>query len=568
MKIRGLTALVAAVSLGLGAGCAPTTGHARGVEAPEIDVVLFLVDTLRADRVGAYGYGSALTPNIDALARSGVVFEQAYAAGPWTLPSVTSLHTSTYMCEHGVLVDRQRVPEVLETLGERMRRAGYETASYFTNPYAGPMTGLDRGFDLHRRMHGTDATDVAPWLDEVEEVDGSAFLYVHNVEPHNPYDVPERYADRVSAPVDEMMREAVRSSYATLRHLGRIDWVNERPIGTTDTTILQRASLAFLDEIHDPVSEMYDAQVTHADERIGDLIAELKARGRWDRTLFVVVADHGEELGEHGGLEHGHTVYDELLRVPLMIAGPGVRPGRIEAPVSLLDLTPTLLDLVGVAAPDDLVGRSLRGALSGGALSAQPIGAGFVLYGEDAWAVVDGGQKWSVRGGAAQRFDLAADPGEQRPAAVSDPAPLIDALSRALSREVVPVWRITADPRRLRSLSLSGALSSVWIGLESPLMRPPSVQTAGSTTTITPAPRGLFPAEVFARPDVLTAPLTLTTDGEQRSIGADFGAVGTTLHREDRLTVGTTIAPVPVEAWVHTSDAAVHAHLQAMGYID
>lgn len=444
MKIRGLTALVAAVSLGLGAGCAPTTGHARGVEAPEIDVVLFLVDTLRADRVGAYGYGSALTPNIDALARSGVVFEQAYAAGPWTLPSVTSLHTSTYMCEHGVLVDRQRVPEVLETLGERMRRAGYETASYFTNPYAGPMTGLDRGFDLHRRMHGTDATDVAPWLDEVEEVDGSAFLYVHNVEPHNPYDVPERYADRVSAPVDEMMREAVRSSYATLRHLGRIDWVNERPIGTTDTTILQRASLAFLDEIHDPVSEMYDAQVTHADERIGDLIAELKARGRWDRTLFVVVADHGEELGEHGGWLHDHSVYEELVRVPMIVRFPDdAHAGeRIDEVVSLVDVLPTILGAVGLGElSDGARGRDLLPAIEGERTPDDVVRVATLrlnrkkyyrpwkqVRGDENVALRRGDLKgiWNVESDAVEIYDLAVDPGETRDLAAARPELVVE----------------------------------------------------------------------------------------------------------------------------------------------
>ena len=157
----------------------------------QVNVVIFLIDTLRANRVGAYGYGKPTTPHMDALAAEGVVFEQCGAPAPWTLPSVVSLLTSTFPCEHRVLVDGQRIDGALEPLAARLHRSGYATASFLANAYAGPISGLDRGYDGCQRVGFTDGQTIDTWLDNVP-AGKPMHVYIHNIEPHNPYNAPER----------------------------------------------------------------------------------------------------------------------------------------------------------------------------------------------------------------------------------------------------------------------------------------------------------------------------------------------------------------------------------------
>ena len=401
--------------------------------APEVNVVLFLIDTLRFDRLGAYGYAGAKSPAIDALARSGIVFEQAYAPGPWTLPSVASMHTSTFMCEHGVLVDQQRIPSSMDPLAVRMKRTGYATASFYTNPYAGPITGLDRGFDREQLMQdGTEADDLRPWLDSLGQA--PFFLYVHNVEPHNPYDCRDAELKQFAMPIDPPMRTAAKNGYDYYRHLTRVDFREGRDPGETDNTVLQNASLAFLDELRAPVSVMYDAQVALADARVGGLIETLKDEGVWDNTLFLLVADHGEEFGEHGGWLHDQSVYEELVHVPMIVRLPGGAGAgrRIDDVVSLVDVLPTILGwidrqpLIGEARGVDL-SPLLRGeALDDPAATRLRVPSMRTnrkkyyrpwkeLRGDQNVVVRDGRWKgiWNTEVDSFELFDLKADPLER-----------------------------------------------------------------------------------------------------------------------------------------------------------
>ncbi|MHC4234635.1 MAG: sulfatase [Planctomycetota bacterium] len=347
---------------------------------PTANVVIFLIDTLRADRLGAYGYPKATSPQMDALATRGVVFEQCHAAAPWTLPSVASLLTSTFPCEHGVLLDRQKIGEALEPLAERLKRAGYATASFYANGYAGPMTGLDRGYDKCQRSSATDGTLVGEWLDSLG--DQPFFVYIHNIEPHNPYNAPDRLV-RHFGKVSVETKKAVWQHYLQYRKLTRADYDAKWPIGTSDNTAEQDRVMQQIAELQEEVNVLYDAAIRQADEHVGSVVRALRQRGLLRETLFMILSDHGEELADHGGWQHDQSVYEELVRVPLIVRFPEARFAgrRISEVVTLVDVLPTILDYLGrgdlasgsrgrsliplihgesLVGPDELVGTSMR----------------------------------------------------------------------------------------------------------------------------------------------------------------------------------------------------------------
>jgi arylsulfatase A-like enzyme len=311
------------------------------------NVVIFLIDTLRADRVGTYGYDKPTTPRMDALAAESVVFEQCNAPAPWTLPSVVSLLTSTFACEHGVLVDGQRIAPQLEPLAARLGQAGYFSASFFSNAYAGKMSGLDRGFDSSKNVRFVNGQLVETWLDAAP-TDRPFHLYLHNIEPHNPYNAPDRLVQQFGA-VSPETKELVKECFLGYRKLTRVDFAARRPVGTTDNTAEQAEAIRRLDSLKREIDVLYDAVTRHADERLGSVIDVLKRRGRWDNTLFIVTSDHGEELGDHGGWQHDHTVCEEMIHVPLIVHFPGRRFAgrRVDDVVSLVDVMPTILEAIG-----------------------------------------------------------------------------------------------------------------------------------------------------------------------------------------------------------------------------
>ncbi len=332
-----------------------------------LNIVIYLIDTLRADHLGVYGYGRRPTsPAIDALARRGIVFEQAYTPAPWTLPAVVSLMTGRYPCEHGVVVDGLKIPADIPTLAEKLKSVGYRTASLISNAYAGRMSGMNRGFDTCRSISSVAA--VGPIRKTLTKLRGGPFLlYVHVIDPHNPYEFAPRRLPGFRAVGDET-RKKIRKLYRRYRQLSRADYAAKRPIGTTDNTDQQQAMIGALDALRDEYIELYDAAIAAADARLALMLRELRRQRVLKRTIVVVLADHGEEFGEHGGWLHDQSVYEELLRVPLVIRFPGGRFAgvRVAEPVSLVDLMPTLLDAVGhPELAEGVAGRSLMPRIRG-----------------------------------------------------------------------------------------------------------------------------------------------------------------------------------------------------------
>jgi arylsulfatase A-like enzyme len=318
-----------------------------------VPIIIYLVDTLRADRLGTYGYAARPTsPFIDALAAESVVFDTAYAPAPWTVPSVASLITSTFPCEHGVLSERTMLNPNLETLAERLGRIGYFSLALYENPYSGPMIGLDRGYQIseHRKHPVEGVTKMAELVDSAlkQVPDEQFFLFVHTTEPHDIERVPTDFIRKFGFVSVDRRQEFYRAFWDYHQALAP-DWSSREPLGTTDNSIEQRMASDTLKDMNEDIDILYDASVVWADGNLGDVIEQLKRQGVWDKAIVIFVSDHGEEFDEHGAWFHGQSVYEELVRAPMIIRFPGGEFGgkRIDVPVSLVDVMPSILDYLG-----------------------------------------------------------------------------------------------------------------------------------------------------------------------------------------------------------------------------
>ena len=332
-------------------------------------VIIYLVDTLRADRLGAYGYPVPTSPTIDELASDSVLFEQVYAPAPWTVPSVASMNTSSFLCEHGLLSERHQLDPKIKTLPQRLTDAGYLTLGRVQQGMAGAMTGLDRGFSIFKESTN-------PWAkigSSVETLlerswDGEAlYLYIHTNEPHDPYWTPREFQRNFGHfSIDKLV--AYNKTYRLYRRLTGEHWTKQQPLGTVDNSAGQQAEASKLEALNADISLLYDASVQWADSNLADVIRRLKRIGLWDKAIFIFLSDHGEEFGEHGGWFHEQSVYEEQLRVPLIIHFPDTAHAglRIDAPVSLLDIMPTIFDFIGKRDfCSDCRGQSLLPLISG-----------------------------------------------------------------------------------------------------------------------------------------------------------------------------------------------------------
>ena len=426
-RVAGASAVVALVLVLGGAGC--------GGAAPDA-VVLIVVDAVRADHLGAYGYPRPTSPNIDARAADGLLFERAYTTSPWTLPAFGSLLTGRLPTGHaagfeaeGDLADGPSevaaarrfltLDPKLPTLAGILAEHGFATGAFVTNPFLHPRFGLERGF-THYDHHESSNTEVRradvvtdlslAWIEE--QAGGPFFLLVHFFDPHLDYDAPPPFRGRfAAAPGDEA--GAPRPPLQGL-------WPIRNAVAELSAS--QR----------DLIAAAYDEEIAFVDAEVGRLLAGLERRGRHERTLVILTADHGEELFDHGGFEHGHAMYDEVLRVPLILWGPGIEPGREAVPVSLIDILPTILDALGIEAASDpaaaLPGISLLWPRSGSAAGQppRPVIAEAPLYGPRTKAIVEWPYKaiLDLESGAAQLFDLSADPGELDDLAAARPEEL------------------------------------------------------------------------------------------------------------------------------------------------
>ncbi len=376
LRRRALLLLVASLSA---AGCARSVS---GPLPPGAPVVLVSIDTLRADHLPAWGYAAVETPAIDALRRDAILFRDAWAHVPLTLPSHVTLFTGQLPNVHGV---RDNLGYAMHatagSLPALLQARGYATGAAVSSYVMRRETGFDRGFDAYDDRLGpaagvqsiatvqrTSAATTAAALHWLREnVTPPFFLFLHLYDPHEPYDPPEPFRSRYALP--------------------------------------------------------YDGEIAAADASVGVLVAELTRLGAYDRSLVVLVSDHGEGLGDHGEDGHGILLYREALHVPLMIKLPrSARAGEtISTRVGLVDLLPTLAVLLGLEAPKGLPGRALlTSPIAGQPIYAEPYYPRIHLGWSELRSLVDGRFHY-VGGPRPELFDLDADPAEQANLIASQP---------------------------------------------------------------------------------------------------------------------------------------------------
>jgi arylsulfatase A-like enzyme len=338
-KFCTLGSLLVLVHFSAGGFCAAAT-DAR----PLPPVILISIDTLRADHVGAYGYRRIATPNIDSFAQGGTLFANVACQTPLTLPSHTSLFTSTYPFENGIQENAEMVPPGAVTLAAILRSRGYRTAAFIGSVFLERQMGLDQGFDTYDSPFNFEA---------FSPISGEMFFGGTGT----PYSVRDR-------------RDGNLVVQAALR------WMN----GNRDQPIFV---FIHLFDLHTPYTvpeeaarrkgiSRYDAQLECEDELIGRLKRELAQGGWWDRSLAVLLSDHGEGLGDHGESSHGYFIYQSTLHVPLIFhwpAGFAGQPARVQGPAGLIDVAPTILDFLRVPVPASFEGTSLLGAGPSGVYS-------------------------------------------------------------------------------------------------------------------------------------------------------------------------------------------------------
>jgi arylsulfatase A-like enzyme len=320
------------VAIGSPRIAAPSRGKPR--------VVLWLSqDTLRADHTSAFGHLRPTTPNLDALAREAVVFEDAVATAPWTLASLASQFTSRYPAAHGATHKDFQKDAAHPTLFDVLASQGFTVLGITGNSFVSADFGLAGGFDGLWYVEGRAAELNHAVQRALREWDGGDLaLFVHYMDPHYSYAPPEPY-DRAFDP----------------GYRGAVDGVNFRSLGP---------GAASSDVEH--VKALYDGEIAYTDAEIGRLLGRLRQQGLVEGAVILYTADHGDELLDHGGWYHGHTLYRELLHVPFVLRLPGLAPRRVKEPVSMIDVAPTVLDALRIPSPDAFQGESLMPMLNGG----------------------------------------------------------------------------------------------------------------------------------------------------------------------------------------------------------
>jgi arylsulfatase A-like enzyme len=428
------------------------------------NIVMVVIDTLRSDHLSCYGHrpeGRPTTPNIDAVAAAGTRFERAFAQAPWTRPSVASLFTGTFAASHGIVTHKDKLGD-FPTIATMLRARGYRTTAFSANPQVSPTFGFDPGFQVfwnstdrstrasavvrlwrkvgiplglvaadpdppRRGVRGSTADDVNDavlrWLGDAV-VDEPSFLYVHYLDPHDPYSAPEDLLGLAPGPaVDE------EPLYASQK-------LPPFPLEGCGLPGLETAEMREL-------QRRYDTEIRFVDEHVGELLEELYDSGMLGPDDYLVItSDHGEEFHEHQQWQHGRSLFDEMIHVPLIVQGPGIPAGQVvPATVQLVDILPSIAAWSG--APPDFPG-----------------------HGQDLFAPRDGDDAfaqrpryatmWSLRRGQRSliwifdeedatvlAYDLAVDPGETTPLPEAGGAAFAD-----MRRRLAELFETAADLRR------------------------------------------------------------------------------------------------------------------------
>ncbi len=523
--------------------------------------ILLFVDTLRPDHMDLYGYERVTMPAITAWARDAAVFEDTHSVAPWTLPSSRAFLTS----------DAPEAWGTVPTLPAILGKGGYATSAFVGNVYLSANFDMDGDWGTHFVENWPRAEPqvdrALAWLEAHE--DRPSLCMVHLMDPHLPYKEPVAYRDLWAGERPPSLREGFLRSDALSAGRGRHG----------------KVARAY-------VQDRYDSSLRYLD----DQLARILERTRPTDTV-VFFSDHGEEFWDHGGFEHGHTLYEELLAVPLVVRGPRIRPARLTAPVSLLDLAPTVLSLLRQAPLASMRGRDLAPLLRGEpgaaeALGLRRIGAGWPLYGDEQWGVLDGSWKYLTSAGTDSVYDLSRDPGEREELLATGEglphvASLREAMADALRRPVHRALRIRPDHLRspenlVVTLAVPGGVRTAWVGQDATMKSEARVSWEGERVTAVwsagfPGTREVFlvPAGDF---DAALPGLVLTirrgddvreiSAGEDERPGDDnllSGRLkGTRVAVREVVGVEPPAGGLALKGW----DAETEGALRALGYVE
>ncbi len=439
-------------------------------------LLMVFVDTLRPDHMSLYGYERQTTPKLAKWAEGAAVFENARSVAPWTLPSARA-----------ALSGRQ--PELWQEgpiLPERLAEAGWATGAFVGNAYLGGDFDMSRGWETHT------CVDLPSAEEQIERAraflerhpDRDAAVMLHLMEAHLPYSEPEPY---------------------------RAMWAPEAPPEGLGTRLLRNSVSGVVTddnraETRQYIIDRYDQSLRYLDDQLAALLDDMG-----EGAIVALFSDHGEEFWEHGGFEHGHTLYDELLRVPLVVKAPGVSAARLSSPVSLLDLTPTVLELVGLEPEGQ--GVSLLPAIRGEGGARQALedrhqAFGRPLYGNPRWGVLTEGFKWTSFEGKEELYNLSDDPGEARDLrGTADTAFYRRELGEALHREVPVSWRVEPSfdqrpPARAFTLTLRhpGGFAAAWLGDDPARKSEMTVSLASGAAVVQFADGAMGAREIYLAP--------------------------------------------------------------------
>ena len=524
-------------------------------------VILVFVDTLRADHLGMYGYDRPTSPKLDAWAEGAVVFEQARSVAPWTLPSARSALTGHQPEMWGA------VPHV----AEQFANAGYVTRAFSNNAYLTPHFDMGRQWSsFHYEFMPPAPGVVDQAIAQIEGAeDRDLFMMVHLMDPHLPYREPADYASLFASDPPAYFEGKISLSTVENLELADAEW--------------DQVAMPYL-------IDRYDQNIRVIDDAVARLI---EAAG--DQATVVLFSDHGEEFRDHGGFEHGQSLYDELLRVPLVIKSPGLGAAKVTPPVSLIDIVPTLVDLAGLPATETQ-GVSLLPAARGDAaaltsLENRKLSFGRTLYGTQSWGVLMSGRKAILRDDALAVFELEVDPEETNNLAAMappDPDGFRVALGEGLNQPTSWAWRLIGPGegkgavvrRATVRVAQTDGFTHAWHGLDVTGRRSPPALVDNAVEMKAepghPIAREIYlvPRHDPRRPD---APwLTVETpDGVARGDGVDFEAPPTlgdrliTLDENGRhWEVTVTVTPLPTGTAVPAFSESMAAELEALGYVE
>ncbi|MBI1319888.1 MAG: sulfatase-like hydrolase/transferase [Candidatus Hydrogenedens sp.] len=423
--MRNALILLVLLALGLGllAG-ALLLGSPKPPAPAGPNVVMIVVDTLRADRILAERNGVPVMPKLAAFAQEGRLFTNAISAASWTRPAVSSLITGQYVGTHGVVygvseddtgfIFAHTINPRWPVLAETLAGAGYQTGAVVTNGHLQPGANFEQGYDSKRYIFEDDvpADRVGVLAQQLLRSSSAPFFhYLHYMDPHAPYKAPQEYEDVFGPepPITDSDREALDPDnhirYISDQSLLRL---GQRKPADAEFAPLSEAGQAVL-------RQRYDAECRFADTQISETIERI--RKRFPDTLFIITADHGEEFWEHGGTGHGLTLFQEQIHVPLIIVGPGVTPAVVDNLVESVGIYKTILAYLGLSEPVPLQGSDLLAESPGNGAAYSMTRGPSLDYPVDLDAALEVSGK-AIRDngrGMTEIYDLAADPAEQQP---------------------------------------------------------------------------------------------------------------------------------------------------------